>query len=165
MWILIWLGLNLPSFYLFSNFHICFLFVLFHDSIFIFAIGLLAVTLLYYFSGCFGVYNIYFWLIIFSLQITVPHFIWSIQQCFHFTPPSHCVINLLHCYIWASLEVQTVKNLPPMRETCVRSLAWENPLEEGMATIPVFLPAESPGTEEPCGLQSMGLQSRIGLSD
>ena len=28
---------------------------------------------------------------------------------------------------------QTVKNLPAMRETWVRSLGWEDPLEEGMA--------------------------------
>ena len=27
-----------------------------------------------------------------------------------------------------------VKNLPAMRETWVRSLVWEDPLEEGMAT-------------------------------
>ena len=29
---------------------------------------------------------------------------------------------------------QTVKNLPAMWETWVRSLGWEDPLEEGMAT-------------------------------
>ena len=29
---------------------------------------------------------------------------------------------------------QVVKNLPAMRETWVRSLGWEDPLEEGMAT-------------------------------
>ena len=33
-----------------------------------------------------------------------------------------------------SLVAQTVKNLPAMRETWVRSLGWEDPLEEGMAT-------------------------------
>ena len=32
------------------------------------------------------------------------------------------------------LLVQTVKNLPAMQETWVRSLAWEDPLEKGMAT-------------------------------
>ena len=36
-------------------------------------------------------------------------------------------------YSWASLGAQTVKNLPVMPETWVRSLAWENPLEDGMA--------------------------------
>ena len=37
-------------------------------------------------------------------------------------------------YSWASLVAQTIKNLPAMRETSVRSLGWEDPLEEGMAT-------------------------------
>ena len=33
-----------------------------------------------------------------------------------------------------SLVTQMVKNLPALRETRVRSLDWEDPLEEGMAT-------------------------------
>ena len=37
-------------------------------------------------------------------------------------------------YSWPSLVAQMVKNLPAMRETRVRSLGWEDPLEEGMAT-------------------------------
>ena len=37
-------------------------------------------------------------------------------------------------YSWASPVIQMVKNTPAMRETCVRSLGWEDPLEEGMAT-------------------------------
>ena len=37
-------------------------------------------------------------------------------------------------YSSASLVAQTVKNLPAMQETQVRSLGWEDPLEEGMAT-------------------------------
>ena len=37
-------------------------------------------------------------------------------------------------YSWAFLVAQLVKNLPAMRETWVRSLGWEDPLEEGMAT-------------------------------
>ena len=37
-------------------------------------------------------------------------------------------------YSWASLVTQMVKNLPAMWETWVRSLGWEGPLEEGMAT-------------------------------
>ena len=37
-------------------------------------------------------------------------------------------------YSWASLVAQTVKNLPAMWETWARSLVWENPLEEGMAS-------------------------------
>ena len=34
---------------------------------------------------------------------------------------------------------QLVKNLPAMRETWVRSLDWEDPLEKGRLPTPVFL--------------------------
>ena len=37
-------------------------------------------------------------------------------------------------YSWASLVAQLVKNLPAMRETWVRSLIWEDPLEKRKAT-------------------------------
>ena len=37
-------------------------------------------------------------------------------------------------YSWASLVAQLVKNPPAMRETWVRSMGWENPLEKGKAT-------------------------------
>ena len=37
-------------------------------------------------------------------------------------------------YSWASVVAQLVKNLPAMRETWVRSLVWEDPLEKGKAT-------------------------------
>ena len=37
-------------------------------------------------------------------------------------------------YSWASLVAQLVKNLPAIRETWVRSLGWEDPLEKGKAT-------------------------------
>ena len=45
-----------------------------------------------------------------------------------------------------SLVVQMVKSPPAKR---VRSLAWENPLEEGMATHSSILAWEIPWTEEP----------------
>ena len=35
---------------------------------------------------------------------------------------------------WASLVAQLVKNPPAVRETWVRSLGWEDPLEKGTAT-------------------------------
>ena len=35
---------------------------------------------------------------------------------------------------WASLVAQLVKNSPTMRETWVRLLGWEDPLEKGKAT-------------------------------
>ena len=54
-----------------------------------------------------------------------------------------------------------VKNPPATQETWVQFLGWEDPLKEGMATHPVFLPGESPWTEVPGGLQSMESQ-RVG---
>ena len=54
---------------------------------------------------------------------------------------NHLSILLYLCFIvfylnlkWASLVVQTVKNPPAIRETWVRSLGSEDPLEEGRAT-------------------------------
>ena len=48
-----------------------------------------------------------------------------------------------------------------MRETWVRSLGWEDPLEEGMATHSSILAWRIPWAEEPEGLQSMELK-RVG---
>ena len=65
----------------------------------------------------------------------------------------------------ASLVAQTVKNLPAMRETQVRSLGWEDPLEKGMATHSSTLAWRILWTEETGGLQSIVLQSQTRLSD
>ena len=51
-----------------------------------------------------------------------------------------------------------VKSPPAVPETQVRSLAWEDPLEKGMATHSSILAWRIPWTEEPGGLQSMGSQ-------
>ena len=54
-----------------------------------------------------------------------------------------------------------VKNLPAVQEpleTPVQLLGWEDPLEEDMATHSSILACGIPETEEPGGLQSMGLQ-------
>ena len=59
----------------------------------------------------------------------------------------------------ASLVAQTVKNPPAMWVTWLRSLGWEDALEEGIATHSSILAWEIPWTEEPGGLQSMGSQS------
>ena len=56
---------------------------------------------------------------------------------------------------------QTVKNLPAMQETRIQSLGWEDPPEEGMVTYFSILAWRIPWTEEPDGLQSMGLE-RVG---
>ena len=52
---------------------------------------------------------------------------------------------------------QTVHNLPAMSETWARSLGWED-LEKGMATHSNIIAWRTPWTEEPGGLQSLGLQ-------
>ena len=54
-----------------------------------------------------------------------------------------------------------VKRLSTMRETRVRSLVWEDPLEKEMAIHSSTIAWKIPWTEEPGRLQSMGLQ-RVG---
>ena len=61
-------------------------------------------------------------------------------------------------YSWASPVAQMVKNPPAMRETWVQSLGWEDPLEEGMTTHSSILAWRIQWSEEPGGLQSIGLQ-------
>ena len=53
---------------------------------------------------------------------------------------------------------QGLKGLPAMRETWVRFLGLEDPLEKEMATHSSILAWEIPWTEEPGGLQSTGSQ-------
>ena len=60
---------------------------------------------------------------------------------------------------------QRVKCLPARRETHVRSLGREDPLEKAMAPHSSTLAWRIPWREEPGGLQSTGSQSRTGLSD
>ena len=62
---------------------------------------------------------------------------------------------------WASLVAQTVKCLPAMQDTRVRSLGQEDPLEKEMAVHSSTLAWKIPRTEEPDRLQSMGSQ-RVG---
>ena len=62
---------------------------------------------------------------------------------------------------FTSLVAHLIKNLPAMWETWVQSLGWEDPLKKGMATHSSILAWRIPWTEEPGGLQSMGLR-RVG---
>ena len=75
-----------------------------------------------------------------------------------------CIAHKLFI-VWTSLAAQMVKNLPTMQETWVWSLGQEDPLEKGMATLSSILAWRILWTEEPGGLQSMGLQSWTPLSD
>ena len=61
----------------------------------------------------------------------------------------------------ASLVAQTVKNLPAMKETQVRSLGQEDPLGKGLATHSSILAWRTPWTEDPDGPQSTQWQ-RVG---
>ena len=61
----------------------------------------------------------------------------------------------------ASLVAQTVKSLPAVWETQVRSLGQKDPLEKAMATYSSILAWKIPWTEEPGKLWSLGSQ-RVG---
>ena len=69
-------------------------------------------------------------------------------------------------YIGESLMAQLVKNIPAKnlhamqetQETWFRSLGQEDPLEKEMATHSCILAWRIPWTEEPGGLESMGVQ-------
>ena len=74
--------------------------------------------------------------------------------------PDSLMAVFLLCPHKASLVAQTVKRLPAMRETGVRSLGQEDSLEK-MTTHSSTLPWKIPWTEEPGRLQSMGSQ-RVG---
>ena len=58
----------------------------------------------------------------------------------------------------ASLVAQMVKNPPAMRETWIRSLGWEDPLEKVTTTHSSIPARKISWTEEPGGLQSKGSQ-------
>ena len=60
--------------------------------------------------------------------------------------------------LWAFLVAQMVKNLPVNPETQVKSLDWEDPLKNEMATYSIILAWRMPWPEEPGGLQPMGSQ-------
>ena len=63
---------------------------------------------------------------------------------------------LILIHIGASLVAQSVKDLPAVQETWVRSVGWEDPLEEGIATHSSILALRIPTGR----LQSVGSQSR-----
>ena len=68
---------------------------------------------------------------------------------------------MLGAFAMTSLVAQTVKHLPTVRETWVRSLGQEDPLEKEMATHSSTLAWKIPWTKECSRLQSMGSQ-RVG---
>ena len=67
-------------------------------------------------------------------------------------------------YFWASLVAQLVQNPPAMWETWVRSLGWEDPLEKGNATTPVFWTGEFHGLYSPWGCKESDMTESLSLS-
>ena len=64
----------------------------------------------------------------------------------------------MYIHNWGSLVAQLAKNLPAMKETQVRPLGGEDPLEMGMAIHSSILAWRISWTEEPGGLQSIRSQ-------
>ena len=60
-----------------------------------------------------------------------------------------------------TLEAQRLKHLPAMRETWIRSLGGEDPLEKEMATHSSILTWRIPWMEELGGLQSRGVTKSL----
>ena len=74
--------------------------------------------------------------------------------------------HYIYCaFSFESLVAQRLKCLPAVRETWVRFLGREDPLEKAMAPHSSILAWRTPWTEEPGGLRSTGSQSRTRLSD
>ena len=59
---------------------------------------------------------------------------------------------------------QPVRNPPAARETWVRSLGWEDTLEKGKATTPVFWPGEFHALDSPWGYKESDRTERLSLS-
>ena len=57
-----------------------------------------------------------------------------------------------------------VKNLPTVQETWVQSLDWEDPLEKGKVTTPVFLPGEFHGLYSPWGRKELDVTGQLSLT-
>ena len=67
-------------------------------------------------------------------------------------------------YSWAFLVAQLVKSPPAMRETWVRSLSWENPLEKGKATHSSIVAWRMPWTVYPWGHKESDMTEWLSLS-
>ena len=77
-------------------------------------------------------------------------------------------MNLLFLIVksFSFLRAQLVKNLPAMKETLVRFLGWEDPLEKELLPTLVFLafPCGSAGKESACNVGNLGSIPGLGRS-
>ena len=69
----------------------------------------------------------------------------------------YCLHLQFISYSYGAFPGDSVKYLPAMQESQIWSLGWEDPLEKRMTIHPNILASKIPWTEEPGGLQSMGL--------
>ena len=72
-------------------------------------------------------------------------------------PETFCSV-LVSLSLWVTQAVKESVHLPAVRESQVQSLGREDPLKKGMATQLSILAWRIPWTEEPGGLQPVGLQ-------
>ena len=73
------------------------------------------------------------------------------------------LIDILFTTMWAPLVAQLIKNLPAMWETWVRSLGWEDPLENRMATHSSTWPGESHRLYSPWGCKESDMTEQLSL--
>ena len=72
--------------------------------------------------------------------------IWLVEKTDYYKDDDfYCISSNLR-HLWASLVAQSIKRLPAMQETRVRSLGWEDPLEKEMATQSCILACIIPWT-------------------
>ena len=63
--------------------------------------------------------------------------------------------------VGVSMVIQLVKNQPPMYKMWDRSLAWEDPLEKGKPTSPVFWPGEFHRLYSPWGHKELDMTEQL----
>ena len=73
------------------------------------------------------------------------------------------LLNITSMYKWASLVAQTVKTLPAMWETWVRSLGWKDPRGRERLPTPVFWPGEFHRLYIPWGRKESDTTERLSL--
>ena len=85
----------------------------------------------------------------------------KVSSSFLLASPGDSLRSANYCSPFKLLVAQSVKNLPAMKETWVRALGWEDPLEKGMAIYSSILAWRIPWTEEPGSPPVHGVQ-RVG---
>ena len=75
--------------------------------------------------------------------------------------PTWIQLSFGQSYRWGFPAGLVAKNPPAKQGMYVQSLGWEDPVEKGTATHSSILALEIPWTEDPGGLQSMGLHSVV----